>query len=150
MPSEPMLEAMGVESDLAPDNILAMIVHVANTSDVEIGITLHVNGLIVSGRLISGATYWAECAQDLREGGQGPADLVEAMARSMTQVADRYRDAYTDTEAIVEDPSITAFLHLRNAHTLTPQGPTPTDGALWRGRLASVDGVSFGQLRGMT
>jgi hypothetical protein len=45
---------------------------------------------------------------------------------------------------------VTAFLHLRNAHTLGPQGPTPTDGALWRGRLASVDGFTFGELRGMS
>ncbi len=51
-------EAGGVESDLAPDNVFSMLVHVANTSDVEMGMTLHVQGLMVTGRLISGATYW--------------------------------------------------------------------------------------------
>jgi hypothetical protein len=145
-----MPEASGVESDLAPDNVFAMLVHVANTSDVEMGITLHVSGQMITGRLISGATFWTECAADLRDGGRGPAELIEPMAESMERVAAEYRKAYTDDEAVIEDPSITAFLHLRNAHTLGPQGPTPTDGALWRGRLASVDGFTFGELRGMT
>jgi hypothetical protein len=150
MPADLTPEADGVTSDLAPDNIFSMLVHVANTSDVEMGITLHVHGQMVTGRLISGATYWAESAAELRDSGQGPMQLIETMAESMEQVAEEYRQTYTDSEAVVEDPSATAFLHLRNAHTLGPQGPTPTDGALWRGRLASVDGFTFGELRGMS
>ncbi len=67
----------------------------------------------------------------------------------MERVAEEYRQTYTDGEAVTEDPSSTAFLHLRNARTLGPQGPTPTDGTLWRGRLSSVDGFTFGELRGM-
>ena len=150
MPADLTPEAAGVESDLAPDNVFSMLVHVANTSDVEMGITLHIHGLMVTGRLVSGATYWSESAAKLRESGQGPTELVETMAESMERVAEGYRETYTDSEAVAEDPSLTAFLHLRNAHTLGPQGPTPTDGALWRGRLSSVDGFTFGELRGMT
>jgi hypothetical protein len=143
-------EALGVESALAPDNVLAMVVHVANTTGVEMGVTLHVNGQVISGRLISGATYWTESAEKLRASGEGPADLLEAMASNMERVADGYEDAYADPEAVIKDPSMTAFLHLRDARTLTPQGPTPTAGALWRGRLASVDGLSFGELSGIS
>ena len=150
MPADLTPEASGVESDLAPDNVFSMLVHVANTSDVEMGITLHVHGLMVTGRLISGATYWSESAAELRESGKGPTELTEAMAESMERVAEEYRQTYTDSEAVAEHPSMTAFLHLRNAHTLGPQGPTPTDGTLWRGRLSSVDGFTFGELRGMS
>jgi len=150
MPADLTPEADGVESDLAPDNVFSMLVHVANTSDVEMGMTLHVHGQMITGRLISGATYWSESAAELRETGKGPMELLETMAESMDRVAEEYRETYTDSEAVAERPSMTAFLHLRNAHTLGPQGPTPTDGALWRGRLSSVDGFTFGELRGMS
>ena len=150
MSTELLHEAHGVESQLAPDNVFAMLVHVANTSDVEMGITLHVHGQMITGRLISGATYWAESAADLRAGGQGPTELLEAMAESMEQVADEYRRMYAEDATDGDDPAMAAFLHLRNAHTLGPQGPTPTDGAFWRGRLSSIDGFTFGELRGMT
>jgi hypothetical protein len=150
MPVTPMPESEGVESELAPDNVFAMLVHVANTSDVEMGVTLHVGGLIVTGRLISGATYWRESAQKLRESGQGPRELIEPMAEGMEKVAEAYSDAYAADAADPDDHAATAFLHLRDAHTLVPQGPTPTAGALWRGRLASVDGFSFGELKGMS
>ncbi len=150
MPADLTPEAGGVESDLAPDNVFSMLVHVANTSDVEMGITLHVHGQMVTGRLISGNTYWSESAADLRASGKGPTELIEAMAESMERVAEEYRATYTDSETVAEHPSMTAFLHLRNAHTLGPQGPTPTDGALWRGRLSSVDGFTFGELKGMS
>jgi hypothetical protein len=143
-------EAQGIESDLAPDNVFAMLVHVANTSDVEMGITIHVHGQMITGRLISGATFWDECAADLREGGNGPQELIEAMAESMEQVAEQYRQTYVENGMGADESSTAAFLHLRNAHTLGPQGPTPTDGALWRGRLASIDGFTFGELRGMS
>jgi hypothetical protein len=143
-------EAGGVESELAPDNVFAMLIHVANTSDVEMGITLHVHGQMITGRLISGATFWTECAEELRSGGQGPTELLEAMAESMEHVAEGYRRTYAGDGIDSDNPSKSAFVHLRNAHTLGPQGPTPTDGAFWRGRLAAVDGFTFGELRGMS
>jgi hypothetical protein len=150
MPTIPMPESEGVESELSPDNVLAMLVHVANTSDVEMGMTLHVGGLMITGRLISGATYWAASAQELRDSGQGPTQLIESMAENMDKVAEAYRDAYAADAADPGDHAATTFVHLRGAHTLVPQGPTPTAGAFWRGRLASVDGFSFGELKGMS
>jgi hypothetical protein len=150
MPPTPLPEAEGVESELAPDNVLAMLVHIANTSDVEMGLTIHVAGLVVTGRLISGATFWVASAQKLRESGQGPTELIEPMAESMEKVAQAYRDAYAEDPTDPGDPSTSAFVHMRDAHTLVPQGPTPTAGALWRGRLASIDGFSFGELKGMS
>lgn len=139
-------EELGVEQETAPDDVFGLLVHVANTSDLEMNVTLHVHGQLVTGKLISGATYWAESARDLRRGAEGSAQLVKAMAASMDRVAQKYRAAYVgDTDG--EPGATTAFVHLRDARTITAQGPVPRNGALWRGRLASVDGFSLGELR---
>jgi hypothetical protein len=145
MPADLTPEAGGVASHLAPDNVFELLVHVANTTNVEMGITLHVHGQMITGRLISGATYWDEVAERLRSSGQGEEELIETLADSMEVVATQYRATYAD-EVVDEDLPMTAFIHLRDARTFGPSGPTPTDGALWRGRLSSVDGFSLGEL----
>ncbi len=147
MPADLTPEALGVTSDTAPDNVFELIVHVANTSDLEMNVTLHVNGQVITGKLISGATFWSESAQDIRARTEGPSDLTDAMASSMERVADEYRSTYAEDTSVEEgNPPMTAFVHLRDARTITPQGPLPTPGGLWRGRLSSVDGFTFGEI----
>lgn len=147
MPADLTPEALGVTSDTAPDNVFELIVHVANTSDLEMNVTLHVNGQVITGKLISGATFWSESAQDIRARTEGPSELTEAMATSMERVADEYRSTYAEDTSVEEgNPPMTAFVHLRDARTITAQGPIPTQGGLWRGRLASVDGFTFGEI----
>lgn len=136
-----------VGSEAAPDNIFELLVHVANTSDLEMGMTLHVNGQVLTGKLISGATFWAESAAELRERTAGPVEVIEALASSMDRVADEYREDYGDDARDADGEPMWSFVHLRDTRTLTPEGPIPASGALWRGRLASIDGFSLGELR---
>jgi hypothetical protein len=136
-----------IESGLTPDNIFELLVQVANTSEVELGVTLHVQGQVLTGKLISGETYWSETADRLRAQGAGPTKLVETLATSMDRVADEYRSSFGEDEPDDAGDPKSHFLHLRDARTLTPEGPVPTDGALWRGRIASIDGFSVGELR---
>jgi hypothetical protein len=136
-----------ISSERTPDNVFELLVEVANTSDLEMGVTLHVQGQVLTGKLISGVSYWTETAASLRAHGAGPTQLVETMASSMDKVADAYRDAYGDDRRDDEGEPMSAFVHLRDARTLTPAGAVPTDGALWRGRVSSVDGFSVGELR---
>jgi hypothetical protein len=138
-------EGRGIDSELAPDHIFELLVHVANTTDVEMAITLHVHGQLITGRLISGATFWSECARELREDATGHEELVETMAANMDRVAEEYRESYGEGGIDDAEP-MTAFIHLRDARTFTGQVPTPKSGALWRGRLASVDGFTLGEL----
>jgi hypothetical protein len=134
--------------DLEADEVFDQLVHLTNTTDLEIAITLHVRGLVVTGRLISGETYWRETAAELLEGAEDGPDLArQALAESMEGIADQYRDAEGDPRRDDAPGPRSTFLHLRDARTLTPGGPVPTDGALWRGRVASVDGFKLGMLR---
>jgi hypothetical protein len=128
---------------LAPDDLFERLVHLTNTTDLEIGVTLHVNGLMITGKLISGATYWMSSARDLRERSVGSRDLLEAMAESMEHIAAEYRETLGEE---VQSHRMDGFVHLKDARTVTAQGPLPRDGAFWRGRLDCIDGFTLGEL----
>jgi hypothetical protein len=128
---------------LAPDELFERLVHLTNTTDLEIGVTLHVNGLVITGKLISGATYWSLSARDLRERSVGSRDLVDAMAQSMENVAAEYRDTLAEES---DSHPMQGFVHLKDARTVTPKGGIPRAGAFWRGRLDSIDGFTLGEL----
>jgi hypothetical protein len=133
-------------SQATTDTVFESLVHVANTTDVEMRVTLHVNGLVVTGKLISGATFWTESADDLGDQGSGPSEFVGTLASEMRRLAADYRDAYAEDAGDHDREAMSDFVHLRDARTLTPYGPVPSSGALWRGRMASVDGFSLGEL----
>jgi hypothetical protein len=134
--------------DLAADEVFDQLVHLTNTTDLEIAITLHVRGLVITGRLISGETYWRETAAEFLEGAHGGPDSARrALAESMEEIADQYLEAEGDPGRDDADGPRATFLHLRDARTLTPGGPMPSEGALWRGRVSSVDGFKLGMLR---
>ena len=135
-----------ISSGSTPDNVFQLLVHVANTSHMEMRVTLHVHGLVLTGKLISGATYWSETAAELRGLGEGPTELIDAMASSMESVADEYRERFGG-KAKDASEDFDDFVHLRDARTVSSQGPVPAAGGFWRGRLTSVDGFSFGELQ---
>jgi hypothetical protein len=130
-------------SNLAPDDLFQRLVHLINTTDIEIGVTLHVNGVVVTGKLVSGTTYWASSADYLRENTTGDPGLVEAMAKSMERVARDYDETRGED---TESDTMAQFVHMRDARSVTPKGGIPRDGTFWRGRLASVDGFTLGEL----
>lgn len=134
---------------LAPDTTLAILVRAANRgSDFSFGITLHVGGALVTGELVGGTTFWAEQAEHVRRTGVGTG--VEAMASMMDEVARYYEEELGSGEDGADDADASrnltpeAFIHLRNARTITSQGDVPSEGTFWRGRLAAVDGYSLG------
>jgi hypothetical protein len=139
----PTTSEAAAATHLAPDELFERLVHLTNTTDLEIGVTLHVNGLVITGKLISGATYWSSSARDLRERSVGSRDLVDAMAQSMEKLAVEYRDTLAEE---ADSHPMTAFVHLKDARTVTPKGGIPRSGAFWRGRLASIDGFTLGEL----
>jgi hypothetical protein len=58
------------EINAVPDPILKAIVHtVARSEGFEIGLTLHVSGVVISGTVVSGSRFFEEIAELLtREG----------------------------------------------------------------------------------
>jgi hypothetical protein len=128
---------------LAPDDLFERLVHLTNTTDLEIGVTLHVNGLMITGKLVSGATYWMSSAREMRERSDGSRDLLDAMAQSMEHIAAEYRETLGEE---IQSHRMDNFVHLKDARTVTAQGPLPRSGAFWRGRLDCIDGFTLGEL----
>src|SRR5450755_3147485 len=58
------------------DFVLQAIVDLTNETGIEMGITLCVGGIVVSGQLISGKTYFEEIANEALQA-SGPADQAE-------------------------------------------------------------------------
>lgn len=151
------------------DETLTLLVTALNNmterSEDGPGITLTVQGLIISGKVIpnwewfegveqlckdsgiasggpdTGNQGWAEFFKMGKEGmlqGRSEARTVQDVIQDLAQ---RYRDALLD----VDRPT---YIHLRDARAFPAGGasPIPTAGTYWRGRLADVSGWWFGAL----
>jgi hypothetical protein len=135
-----------------PDRFLLTLVELVNDAgELEIGITLHVSGVIVSGLMISGRRYFellneaVQTAESQENGG-----LREALGDALTGLAESYRahefNAEADPEQVALDLFLTSYIHMRNAEVHAPGGPGHLAPVLWRGRLSHVSGWSLGVL----
>ena len=131
--SEPKIR---VHSD--PDWFLQGLVVMVNGSELEIGITLTVGGLLVSGYMVSGHKYFEGFAEDFGSG----------FPKDIKNPGDGYKELgkiYTDPEHPLDSRS-TSFIHLKNARFYhNSGGAVPQNrGVWWRGRLTAVDGFMLG------
>ena len=137
-----------------PDRFLLTLVNIVDTDgELEIGMTLHVSGVIVSGLLISGRRYFELLNEAVQPGGaQESAGLREALGDALTGVGESYGayefNAVTDPEQVALELFLTSYIHMRNAEVHAPGGPGHLAPVLWRGRLSHVSGWSVGVLGG--
>jgi hypothetical protein len=137
-----------------PDRFLMTLVELVNDAgELEIGMTLHVSGVIVSGLLISDRRYFELLNEAVQPGGsQESAGLREALGDALTDQAESDRAAEfsteTDSEQAALELFLTSYIHMRNAEVHAPGGPGRLAPALWRGRLSHVSGWSVGVLGG--
>jgi hypothetical protein len=126
------------------DWLIQHFLNLANSpsTGIEVGITLNVGGLLVSGTMVSGKKYF-----------EGIADLLSNANTNMPEIAESWKSLsafgqiYDDT-AEVESNRNPQYIHLRNtrffsaAGTAVPNSP----GVWWRGRITEVAGFSFGTM----
>lgn len=132
-----------------PDVILRTLVALANDSkEMEVGVTLHVSGIIVSGSLISYDAYWEAFRVLVHENGSPSVQSFgETFADAITGAN---RDAELDGNRTAEDDEAghhepPNYIHLRDAVVWAP-GVEPTLAkTLWRGRLSHVSAWSLGR-----
>lgn len=129
------------------DWFLQSMIETVINAGVEIGISLIVDGIIVSGILISGAKYFEELGESLKQASEADGDIQSIMGESWKG----YKAIYDKPEDAAEDwsPPSASFIHIRKARFFSPgQQPIPGGtGVLWRGRLAAIGGWSLGMLQ---
>jgi hypothetical protein len=133
-----------------PDSVLALLVDVINrTGGLEVGVTLHVSGTLVSGSLVSGRAYFDLVHERVVGDGEDEGGVRAALGGVFERFSESYRDR-EGTRDDDEDPPApfrrTVYVHLRDAKVYAP-GTEGTIGVdLWRGRLTHLSGWSMGTL----
>ena len=130
------------------DSFLQSLVSIVNDESASIPITLSVGGLLISGAMIGGKTYFDEIARQFKDGFKHiNSETASTIEEAFKRLGDVYDPIQKESEggAIISKPRI---VHLKGAQ-IYPSGarPAPSEqGVLWRGRLEAVDGFSLGKL----
>lgn len=117
-----------------------LIEFVGQAEGNEIGVTLHVEGAIVTGTLINGGRWFKDLAGHLEASG---------VNKGVSHWIAGFSKVYAEQGGTSEEGRLPpAYLHLRNARTVGTSGDlVPTDdGVFWRGRVNAVSGFSLGTL----
>ena len=130
--------------DIAPqkDWFLQFLVNLANRNQFEIGITLNVGGLLISGTLVGVKRYFEVFGEDFSasfEAGKSPKD-IELFFKKIGDEC-----ACVSHREKTESPS---YIHLKNARFFDAQGNSiqGNRGVWWRGRISEVQGFVPGTL----
>ncbi len=138
----PQYVITGAENDWFLQSLVSMV----NTSDLSIGITLFVGGVLVSGQLIGGRHYFEEFGQSFADALTGENDDAKTAVKNHFAV---HSKIYLNEDGTYkEDTSAPHYIHLKDARTFHPGGtPIPEGtGVLWRGRVREVSGFTLGAL----
>lgn len=137
-----------LEVNTEPDILLRALVGTVNqTKDMEIGLTLHVSGLVVSGILISYTSYLQALAALLRENGSPESQAGrDVLASTFELLIDGDGETATDPASQQNETSPPNHIHLRAATSHSPGSPGYFPKTLWRGRLSHVSAWSMGSI----
>jgi hypothetical protein len=141
-----LIEALLEKDGIGCDAFLRALVNIVNTSDpkIELGITLSVGGTQVSGKVISGDTYFELFSQAFATSfGFKDAATTESVRESINSYGVAYRgEQLNDPDRLPPN-----YIHIRDAKVFGHGGdPFPDNGSLWRGKLSSVNGFHLGTL----
>jgi hypothetical protein len=124
------------------DWFLQSLVNMANGSGFEVGITLQVSGLLVSGILVGGKAYFEGFADDFSSAFANDPEGAESVRSSFA----KYGEIYKEEEGKESPPP--QYIHLKNTRFFNTSGnPIPGNrGVWWRGRISEVGGFTLGSL----
>jgi hypothetical protein len=127
------------------DGFLQSLVDLMNRTPLEVGITLSVNGLTISGMMISGRRYFEMLGDSVASSLTDQPTIAESLRQYCSMPASLYPAAGETADADRPPPF---FIHLRDARIFHNSGaPLPTNqGVLWRGKLTDVSGFFIGSM----
>lgn len=146
------------------DGFLRHLVYLTNKFHLYFPITLSVSGVLISGDMIDGKSYFEEFGKMIRQGMAGfDVEFAQRMQEAFTDFGQRYDELqYKPSEEdenmtadeeeqlakkVAEEHEKTHYVHLKDARAYYPTGSIPTQtGSIWRVRLSEVDGFLFGRL----
>lgn len=126
-----------------PDWHLQSMVRVCNQLEkVEFPMTIMLNGISISGYLVSVKKYFEQWAADMANGIPGLSQTEK----------ERYRQKYTDTSRLLVEQAAAndnpPYLHLHKIRILGKSNDVPfPEEKIFRFRVGSVDAWTLGQLR---
>jgi hypothetical protein len=122
------------------DWLLQWLCQLINKHGLAIGVTLTVGGTLVTGTLISHDKYFEQFSED----------FSAPFAVGGTEAQEQMRSIILGFNPAVDPDEQTValqYIHLKNARTyVSSSDHLPTNGALWRGKIAAVDGFILGSL----
>tara|TARA_B100000929_G_C15389865_1_gene380807 strand:- start:359 stop:772 length:414 start_codon:yes stop_codon:yes gene_type:complete len=124
------------------DFLLSVLVGMAE-SGASMGVTLYVNGAVITGELISQKRYVEEIVSDLR----GPMEsALKTHSSSVLDAISRVGDMPNGSTGEEGEASEYEFVHLSGAQCFSGNNRVPSNGAPWRGKLAAIDGFMLGRM----
>ncbi|UCI24002.1 hypothetical protein [Mesorhizobium sp. B2-8-5] len=128
------------------DGFLRLLVGCVNKFGIQIPITLHAHGMLISGIVIANHKFFEAERNKIINGSPKDDDAGSALAEVFQQWQTRMEQENADPDKDVFDDRVT-FIHLREAQFFVPgQAPIPQRPIHWRAKLAEISGFSLGQL----
>jgi hypothetical protein len=142
---------LGSESTIidGKDSLLEHLIKFANTDALNIGITIFVNGIIVSGTLISSKRYFDGIIHQIYQSNNNtttsderdPKEAIKETFSFMEDIRSKL-DRKSIDQISAEEVN---YIHLEDAKFYQSGLPiTSEDGLFWRGKISSIDGFIFG------
>ena len=132
------------------DPLLQTVVSLVNKTGLGIPVTLSVKGMVISGDIIKRDEYYDRLIAVMGDSAAGmktgtDKEISKMVAEYFLSMLNIFKDVGNKPDESGEKipPSL---IHLANVQIMDTTGrPVPLFGALWRGKMDSVDGYMFGK-----
>ena len=123
------------------DRLLQTLALVPEKTSIELGITLNLDGLLVTGFIISQEVYFEQLTEGVRK-----TNADDEMKSLLEDFLSQLKDPII--EGTADKGTFPRFIHLRDAKLYPSEGQgMPSLGStLWRGDIDSVSGFCLGEM----
>ncbi|TYR79740.1 hypothetical protein FZC66_11355 [Priestia megaterium] len=127
------------------DAVVLMFLSLVEEDGMEIGVTLNINGLVVSGTLIGARAYYDGIIESYKE--LNDRTMSKILTKKFSDLKDGYLKQKQEQEDKDNKGNSATFIHLKEAKYLGANHQSISNKSTWwRGRISSIDGFSFDAL----